>query len=178
MILGGRNGPETIFFTRRNWCSKNFHLETLFSRILALFSQIDMTNSYPVSTVTSLATRFPQIELVSDTSLELLTREFTDFFSFTCITKIAMVQRNLVLGHFGGKSAKSKRCLESWGFPILQSWWLDFLSIPCFNADSEHGFLILRKIHTDQRSNLDQTTIVSLMSLKFNSDSSRVLHQV
>ena len=29
------------------------------------------------------------------------------------------------------------------------------LSIPSSNADSERGFSILRKIHTDQRSNLD-----------------------
>ncbi len=41
---------------------------------------------------------------------------------------------------------------------------------PSSNADSERGFSILRKIHTDQRSNLDQSTVVALMSLKFNCD--------
>ena len=41
------------------------------------------------------------------------------------------------------------------------------LAIPSSN---ERGFSILRKIHTDQRSNLDQSTVVALMSLKFNSD--------
>ena len=44
------------------------------------------------------------------------------------------------------------------------------LSISCSNADSERGFSMLRKIHTDQRSHLDQSTIVALMSLKFNCD--------
>lgn len=44
------------------------------------------------------------------------------------------------------------------------------LVIPCSNADSERGFSILRKIHTDQRSNLDQSTIIALMSVKFNCD--------
>ena len=44
------------------------------------------------------------------------------------------------------------------------------LSIPCSNADSERAFSMLRKIHTDHRSNLEQSTIVSLMSMKFNCD--------
>ena len=43
------------------------------------------------------------------------------------------------------------------------------LSIPSSNADSERGFSILRKIHTDQISNLDQSTIIALMSMKINS---------
>ena len=44
------------------------------------------------------------------------------------------------------------------------------MSIPVSNADCERGFSILSKIQTDQRSNLDQSTIVALMALKFNSD--------
>ena len=42
------------------------------------------------------------------------------------------------------------------------------LSIPVSNADSERA--ILRKIHTDQRSNLNQSSIIALMTLKFNYD--------
>ena len=44
------------------------------------------------------------------------------------------------------------------------------LTIPCSNADVERGFSILLKIHTDQRSSLSHSTIVSLMAVKFNSD--------
>ena len=45
------------------------------------------------------------------------------------------------------------------------------LSIPCSNADSERVFfLMLRKIHTDQRATLDHSTIVSLMGRKYNCD--------
>jgi hypothetical protein len=55
-------------------------------------------------------------------------------------------------------------------FPKFFKLMAGLLSIPCSNADSERGFSILRKIHTDQRSNLDQSTIVSVMSLKFNCD--------
>ena len=41
-------------------------------------------------------------------------------------------------------------------------------AIPSSDADSESGFPVLRKIHhTDQRSNLDHSTTVSLMSFKF-----------
>ena len=44
------------------------------------------------------------------------------------------------------------------------------LSIPVSNANSEHGFSMLRKIHTDQRANLDQSTIMALMGMKFYCD--------
>ena len=55
-------------------------------------------------------------------------------------------------------------------FANLAKLMVGLLAIPSSNADSERGFSILRKIHTDQRSNLDQSTVVALMSLKFNSD--------
>ena len=55
-------------------------------------------------------------------------------------------------------------------FPTLCKLVAGLLTIPCSNADSERGFSILRKIHTDQRSNLDQSTIIALMSMKFNCD--------
>ena len=45
------------------------------------------------------------------------------------------------------------------------------LTIPCSNADAERGFSILMKMHTDQRSNLEQSAIISLMMMKFNCDS-------
>ena len=56
-------------------------------------------------------------------------------------------------------------------FPLLSKLMAGLLSIPSSNADSERAFSMLRKIHTDQRSNLDQSTLISLMSLKFNCDS-------
>ena len=42
--------------------------------------------------------------------------------------------------------------------------------IPVLNADCERGFSVLRKIHTDQRPTLKQSTIISLMAIKFNSE--------
>ena len=55
-------------------------------------------------------------------------------------------------------------------FKTLYKLMAGLLSIPCSNADTERGFSILRKIHTDQRSNFDQSTIIALMSMKFNCD--------
>ncbi len=59
-----------------------------------------------------------------------------------------------------GKSRFSKLCMLMYGL----------LSIPCSNADPERGFSMLRKIHTDQRSNLDQSTVIALMTIKYNCD--------
>ena len=45
---------------------------------------------------------------------------------------------------------------------------IGLMSIPASNADAERGFSMLRKIHADQRSNLSQSTIIALMSIKLN----------
>ena len=67
---------------------------------------------------------------------------------------------------FGGK----KTLLGELRFADLAKLMTGLLAIPSSNADSERGFSILRKIHTDQRSTLDQITVVALMSLNLNSD--------
>ena len=56
-------------------------------------------------------------------------------------------------------------------FPLLGKLMVGLLSIPASNADSERGLSILRKIHTDQRPSLKQDTLISLMTIKFNSNS-------
>ena len=55
-------------------------------------------------------------------------------------------------------------------FNLLHQLMAGLLFIPVSNADSECGFSMLRKIHTDHRANLDQSTIIALMGMKFNSD--------
>ena len=42
------------------------------------------------------------------------------------------------------------------------------LTIPCSKADTERGFSVLRKVHTDQRARLSQSTIITIMSIKMN----------
>ena len=51
------------------------------------------------------------------------------------------------------------------GRPFLCKLMMGLLVIPASNADSERGFSMLRKIHTDQRASLKQKTIVSLMAI-------------
>ena len=53
-------------------------------------------------------------------------------------------------------------------FPKLYRLMAGLLSIPCSNADAERGFSILHKIHTDERASLKQSSIIDLMSIKFN----------
>ena len=55
-------------------------------------------------------------------------------------------------------------------FNLLHKLMSGLMTIPVSNADSERGFSMLRKIHTDQRSNLDHSSIVALMAMKFNVD--------
>ena len=55
-------------------------------------------------------------------------------------------------------------------FPMLVRLMSGLMSIPASNADSERVLSMLRKVHTDQRPTLQQSTIVSLMAIKFNSE--------
>ena len=55
-------------------------------------------------------------------------------------------------------------------FLLLCKFMAALLSIPVAIADSECSFSIFRNIHTDQRSNLDQITIIALMAMKYNFD--------
>ena len=55
-------------------------------------------------------------------------------------------------------------------FPCLVKLMIGLSMIPVSNADCERGFLVLRKIHTDQHPTLKQSTIISLMAIEFNSE--------
>jgi hypothetical protein len=133
------------------------------------------TSSYEVSTVLRLAKRFPQLGLTSSESLEHLKEEFTDFLlspndlepastykawdpSFNAYRDAESVQKPCA-GSFWWKVSQMKTANEEPRFPALCKLMFSLLSIPSSNADAERGFSILRKIHTDQRSNLDHSTI-------------------
>ena len=138
--------------------------------------QPNKTDSYTVKTVHRLAKKFPQIELASSDSLEHLAEEFTDFLLSPMdlpplrYYKDCNGEEKPRPGPFWWEVGKMKTLLGEYRFPNLAKLMAGLLSIPCSNADSERGFSILRKLHTDQRHNLDQSTLISLMSVKFNSD--------
>lgn len=138
--------------------------------------QPENTSSFPFSTVASLAKRFPQIELSDSASLDRLKEEFEDFKlspgDLPSIVKYKAadgVMRSKA-GLFWSEVKKITTFDEQPRFHLLHQLMAGLLSIPVSNADSERGFSMLRKIHTDQRANLDQSTIVALMGMKFNCD--------
>ena len=45
------------------------------------------------------------------------------------------------------------------------------LCIPSSNADAKRGLSVPRKVHTDERSSLIQSSLIHLMSIKFNNHS-------
>ena len=138
--------------------------------------QPQATASYSIETITSLAKRFPQIKLADADSLDNLREEFFDFcLSPADLPPLTEYQaadgtNKPRVGSFWHEVGKIKTLEGQERFGKLCTLMYGLLSVPCSNADSERGFSVLRKIHTDQRSNLDQSTIISLMSMKFNTD--------
>lgn len=138
--------------------------------------QPDKTATYSVETVLGLARRFPQLELADAASLDQLREEFTDLklspgdLPSVSVYKAADLEMRPRVGSFWSAVGNIKTLEGTDRFILLCKLMFGLLSIPCSNADSERGFSILRKIHTDQRSNLNQATIIALMSMKFNCD--------
>ena len=56
-------------------------------------------------------------------------------------------------------------------FPNLSRLAKSILALPVSNAETERVFSIVRKIVTDYRTQLDQSTLCALVSCKLNSDS-------
>ena len=113
-------------------------------------------SSFPFSTVASLAKRFPQIELSDSASLDRLKEEFEDFKlspgDLPSIVKYKAadgVMRSKA-GLFWSEVKKITTFDGQPRFHLLHQLMAGLLSIPVSNADSERGFSMLRKIHTEQ----------------------------
>ena len=127
--------------------------------------------SFPFSKIISLAKRFPQIGLSEPASLDRLQEEFQDF-------KLSPGDLPSIVKYMAADGVMRSQAGPFWSkikmttldgqprFNLLHQL-MAGLSIPVSNADSERGFSMLRKIHTDQRVNLDQSTIIALMGMKF-----------
>ena len=148
--------------------------DTLFKDLSLL--QPDSAPSFSVEKLLSLAKRFPQIGLADSMSLDKLREEFQDFLlspaDLPSVSKYKAAD-GVMRPRVGLYWAEVGRVCTLDGqprFPLLCKLTAALLSISASNADSERGFSILRKIHTNQRSNLDQSTIVALMAMKYNCD--------
>ena len=132
--------------------------------------------SFPVSKIVGLAKRFPQIGLTDSVEIDKLSEEFLDFTispsDLPSIVKYKSADGTMRprAGLFWSEVGKMTTLDGQPRFNHLHKLMAGLLSIPVSNADSERGFSMLRKIHTDQRSNLQQSTIVALMAMKFNCD--------
>ena len=117
--------------------------------------QPEKTASYSVETVLGLARRFPQLELADDESLDKLREEFTDFklspedLPSVDVYKCADLELRPRVGRFWSAVSKIKTLHGTERFSALCKLMFGLLSIPCSNADSERGFSVLWKIHTD-----------------------------
>ena len=138
--------------------------------------QPENTSSFPFTKIIGLANRFPQIGLSDSASLDILKEEFQDFklspgdlpsvFKYKAADGVMRSKS----GQFWSEIKKITTLDGQARFNALHQLMAGLLSIPVSNADSERGFSMLRKIHTDQRAKLDQSTIIALMGMKFNCD--------
>ena len=132
--------------------------------------------TYTFSTVESLAKRFPQLGLDDSASINALRDEFMDFklspaeHPAVDTYKSATDDDKPRPGQFWNEVGRMKTFDGELRFPSLVKLMVGLLLIPSSNADSERGFSMLRKIHTDQHPTLKQSTIISLMSIKFNAE--------
>ena len=138
--------------------------------------QPENTPLFSFSKIISLAKRFPQIGLSESASLDGLKEEFQDFklsrgdLPSVVKYKAADGTMRAKTGMFWSEIGKMTTLDGQPRFRLLHQLMAGLLSIPVSNTDSERGFSMLRKIHTDQRANLDQSTIIALMAMKFNCD--------
>ena len=92
------------------------------------------------------------------------------FSNLRCVFDRLTFQPRSRPGQFWNEVGRMKTFDGELRFPSLVKLMVGLLLIPSSNADSERGFSMLRKIHTDQRPTLKQSTIISLMSIKFNAE--------
>lgn len=136
----------------------------------------DKVCTYNFTTIQTLAKRFPQLELADSASIDALRSEFMDFklspteHPTVKMYKSATGDDKPRPGRFWYEVGQMKLFDGEPRFPLLVRLMSGLMSIPASNADSERGFSMLRKVHTDQRPTLKQSTIISLMTIKFNSE--------
>ena len=123
--------------------------------LLKDLSVLQPENTSPFSKIISLANIFPQIGLSDSASLDSLKEEFQDFklspgdLPSVVKYKAADGVMRSKAGLFWSEIKKMTTLDGQPRFTLLHQLMTGLLSIPISNADSERGFSMLRKIHTD-----------------------------
>ena len=121
---------------------------------------------YPLITVLNLVKRFPGI--VQDDEIDMLVEQFSDYQLApvddlpSCVTDDNIEQFWGEMGKLDDIFSGAKR------FGVLSKLAKTLLVLPNSNADSERAFSIIKKIHTEFRSDLNNDIICGLLSCKFN----------
>ena len=117
------------------------------------------------SGIISLASRFTSF---TEDELDNLSMEFRDFRSSSDSDLPEFnPKEHAAIEHFWDAMSKVKLVNES-KFETLAALAKVLLILPHSNADPERLFSMVRKIETEQRKNLDPSTVCDLLSVKLN----------
>ncbi|XP_063436782.1 uncharacterized protein LOC134718215 [Mytilus trossulus] len=124
----------------------------------------------PSSSVTVVARRFPSV--VPEHLLQQLEEEFTAY-QVTPSSELPTYtpDSTRVDQYWGQVSQMTNRITGTPRFPLLSKIVSAVCTIPNSNADCERTFSMLKKIHTDTRSSLDNSTLCALLTVKLNTNS-------
>lgn len=119
----------------------------------------------PPSAITDIARRFPN--LVAEEDFTNLEEEFLDYQT-TPASEFPSCDSVRTDEFWGSILHLSNRITQKSRFPLMKKVISAVLTIPNSNADCERVFSIVKKIQTDMRSNLDNSTLCALLTSKLN----------
>ena len=165
------SGVRKFYITVATTIIKKFSFnDTLLNDLAILFPENKTEVSR--STVSRLGRRFNAA--VSDEQCDSLDEEVLDYLLLSpellpkCHKEAGKPTNVEKLCEYWQKIGEMKTASGELRFPNLTKLFKCLLSLPHSNADTERVFSIVRKILTEQRSQLDQSTLCALIGCKLN----------
>lgn len=118
------------------------------------------------SILTDLARRFPS--LIPKDQWDQLEAEFLDFQTIPSMELPNFSEDTRTDIFWGEVIAMKNRITNTPRFPLMVRIVKAVMTIPNSSAECERIFSIMKKIHTDTRSNLDNSTLRALLTVKVN----------
>jgi hypothetical protein len=125
-----------------------------------------MRGELPPSLITDLARRFPS--LVPKDQLDQLEEEFMEFQITPALELPSFSEGTRPDVFWGEVTAMRNRITNTPRFPLLSKIVRAMMTIPNSNADCERIFSMVKKIQTDTRSSLENSTLCALLTVKVN----------